>query len=148
MMTITLPFIDQPSYHTFTSQNLRCWWQVCQACQESPVHVGECRILAACTQVSLAMLQTTMITHFGFRIIYESKRIPHIKNDKRVYPIFKKAQNNKNAIPAFQHPDGSLPTSFLLALRLLLLRLTMYKDFIDFAFDIHIRNTEHVVSID
>jgi len=57
-------------YRISTDLCKRCWWPVCQACQESPAHVGECRILAACTQ----------------------------------------------------HPDGSLPTPFLLALRLLLLR--------------------------
>ena len=62
LLSNTLPFIDQPSYHTFTSQNLRCWWPVCQACQESPAHVSECRILAACTQVSLAILKTTRMT--------------------------------------------------------------------------------------
>ena len=59
-----------------------------------------------------------------FRIMCKSSKVPHMKNDKRVYPIIKKAHNNKNVMPTFQHPDGSLPTPFLLALRLLLLRLT------------------------
>ena len=94
--------------------------------------MSECRILAACTQVTLANASNS---EDDFRIIYKSSKVPHMKNDKRVYPILKKAHNNKNVMPTFQHPDGSLPTPFLLALRLLLLRLAMQKYFIDFAFN-------------